>query len=76
MDSTINAICSAIESEATAVRQYTERITTAIQLESTERSADTFEKLRLDHVEHLQELCIELTRLLASLAPKRESEET
>lgn len=75
MDDTISALCSAIQCEAASVRQYTSRITTAIRYETTERSADTFEKLRLDHVQHLQELCIELTRLVSAVTPTPESEE-
>lgn len=74
MDDTISSLCSAIQCEAASVQQYGERIMTAKRYETTKRSAETFEKLRLDHVEHLQELCVELTRIATTATPTAESE--
>lgn len=75
MDEAIKSLCEVIQGETMAIQGYTDRITVAIQHEMTEKTADVYEKLRLDHVEHLQTLCIELTRLISAVTIIPDSEE-
>lgn len=75
MDEAIKSLCKAIQGETRAIQGYTDHITVAIQYEMTEKTADVYEKLRLDHVEHLQSLCIELTRLVSAVTLTPESED-
>ena len=66
MNETIKNICQALKEEADAVISYTDKISATLQVEGTDATVQTFEKIRLDELEHIQHLTLELTRLLTS----------
>lgn len=66
MNETIKNICQALKEEADAVISYTDKIADTSQVEGTDATVQTFEKIRLDELEHIQHLTLELTRLLTS----------
>lgn len=66
MDEAIKNICQALKEEADAVISYTDKISATSEHEGMEDTAMQFAKIRLDEVEHIQNLTLELTRLMAS----------
>lgn len=66
MDEVIKNICQALKEEAEAVISYTDKISSTSEAEGMEAVAMQFAKIRLDEVEHIQNLTLELTRLMAS----------
>lgn len=68
MNDTIKTICQALKQEAEAVISYTDRIALLAAVAETKSSMICFEKARLDCVEHIQNLCLELTKLTAGEA--------
>ena len=62
MNEAIKNICMALKEEADAIISYTDKI-------ESYKDSDTeqiFETIRLDEVEHVQNLCLELTRIITS----------
>lgn len=62
MNEAIKNICMALKEEADAIISYTDKI-------ESSKDSDTeqiFETIRLDEVEHVQNLCLELTRIITS----------
>lgn len=68
MDEAIKNLCIALKEEAEAVISYTDKISSATQAEGMEGIAQRFEMIRIDEVEHIQNLTIELTRLMSDAA--------
>ena len=66
MDEAIKNICQLLKEESEAVSSYTERISEIFGQEGTEAIVQRLEMIRLDEVEHIQNLTIELTRLMSS----------
>ena len=66
MDNAIKSVCETLKEEAEAVISYTEKITDLGSDESTKDTAQKLEEIRLDEVEHIQKLCLELTKILTS----------
>ena len=64
MDETLKNICQALKEEADAVISYTDKISSTSKAEGMESVAMQFASIRLDEVEHVQNLAIELTRLM------------
>lgn len=64
MDEAIKNICQALKEEADAVIGYTDKISSISETEGMEPVAMQFASIRLDEVEHIQNLAIELTRLM------------
>lgn len=64
MDEAIKNICQALKEEADAVISYTDKISSTSKTEGMEPVAMQFASIRLDEVEHIQNLAIELTRLM------------
>lgn len=74
MDEVIKNICQALKEEAEAVISYTDKISCTSEIEGMEAVSMQFAKIRLDEVEHIQNLAIELTRLMVTDAePAAES---
>lgn len=65
MDETIKNICAALKEEAEAVIGYTDKIIATTQSEGMESATQRFEMIRLDEVEHIQNLTLELTKLMS-----------
>lgn len=74
MDELIKNICVALKEEAEAVISYTDKITSATQAGNAGSVSQVFEMIRLDEVEHIQNLTLELTKLM-SYATEGESDE-
>jgi hypothetical protein len=74
MDEAIKSLCAALKEEAEAVISYTDKITSVVSGKSADDTAGVFEAIRLDEIEHIQKLCIELTRLVTT-APETKQEE-
>ena len=66
MDEAIKNICQALKAEADAVISYTDKVSCTSEIEGMEAVTMQFAKIRLDEVEHIQNLTLELTRLMAS----------
>ena len=66
MDEAIKNICQALKEEADAVISYTDKVSCTSEIEGMEAVTMQFAKIRLDEVEHIQNLTLELTRLMAS----------
>lgn len=66
MDEAIKNICQALKEEADAVISYTDKISSTSEIEGMDATAMQFAKIRLDEVEHIQNLTLELTKLMAS----------
>lgn len=64
MDEAIKNICQALKEEADAVISYTDKISSTSEAEGMEPVTMQFASIRLDEVEHIQNLAIELTRLM------------
>ena len=62
MNEAIKNICQALKEEADAVISYTDKISGTSETEGMEAVTMQFAKIRLDEVEHIQNLAIELTR--------------
>lgn len=66
MDEVIKSICNSLKEEAEAVSEYTDRISKASHVEGFGATVELFEKTRLDEVEHMQNLVIELTKIMST----------
>lgn len=66
MDEVIKNICQALKEEADAVISYTDKIARTSAVEGMDATAMQFGQIRLDEVEHIQNLTLELTKLMAS----------
>lgn len=66
MDEIIKTICQSLKEEAEAVISYTEKIAAIATVEGGNKTAHAMEKIRLDEIEHIQNLCLELTKLMIS----------
>lgn len=66
MDEAIKNICIALKEEAEAVISYTDKIIATSQIENAGSAAQRFEMIRLDEVEHIQHLTLELTKMLSA----------
>ena len=65
MDEAIKIICHALKEEAEAVISNTEKIEHLLNVETTGTTISTLEISRLNAVEHIQSLTIELTKLMS-----------
>lgn len=65
MDEVIKNICQALKEEADAVISYTDKIAAISKAEGMGETVQTLAMTRLDEVEHIQNLTIELTRLMS-----------
>ena len=59
----INAVCNELIAEAEAIMKYTGDL--ELLKDGAPKLTDTFQELRLDELEHIQELAIALSELLA-----------
>lgn len=66
MNEAIKDVCTALKEEAEAVISYTDKIAASPVNEATSGTKQTFEEIRLDEVEHIQKLCLELTKIITS----------
>lgn len=66
MNEVIKNICQALKEEAEAVISYTDKICSTSQTEGMGATVQTMALIRLDEVEHIQNLTLELTKLMAS----------
>ena len=66
MDEVIKNICTALKEEAEAVISYTDKISASASTEGGSGSTQVMENIRLDEVEHIQNLTLELTKLMTS----------
>lgn len=64
MDEAIKNICQALKEESDAVISYTDKISSTSEVEGMESVTMQFASIRLDEVGHIQNLAIELTRLM------------
>lgn len=71
MQEQINKICLALKKETEAVIDYT-NLLNATEKEEHKRA---FEVIRLDAVEHIQQLTLELTKMIVSEPVEEEKEE-
>ena len=65
MDELIKSLCEALIEEAEAVMKNTDRITTTLGKNGPVEAVQTFAINRLDAVEHIQNLTVRLTNVLA-----------
>ena len=75
MDEVIKNICQALKEEADAVISYTDKISSTNQTEGTEETAQRLDMIRLDEVEHIQNLTLELTKLMSTATEGGEGNE-
>ena len=74
MDVVIKNICQALKEEAEAIICYTDKIRCTSEVNGAEAVVMQLAKIRLDEVEHIQNLTLELTRLMmADTEPAAES---
>ena len=74
MDVVIKNICQALKEEAEAIISYTDKIRCTSEVNGAEAVVMQLAKIRLDEVEHIQNLTLELTRLMmADTEPAAES---
>ena len=66
MDDIIKTICEALIEKAEAVIKSTERITDTMEFHGPVAAVKTFALNRLDEVEHIQNLTLELTNVLST----------
>ncbi|MFR1711282.1 MAG: hypothetical protein ACLSWE_03825 [[Clostridium] symbiosum] len=64
MDVVIKNICQALKEEAEAIISYTDKIRCTSEVNGAEAVVMQLAKIRLDEVEHIQNLTLELTRLM------------
>lgn len=75
MDEVIKDICQTLKEEVDAVISYQDKITIANVTEGAEKYAQIMESNLLDKVSHIQNLCLELTRVVTDnvkVEPKNE----
>lgn len=65
MNEAIKNICQCLKEEAEAVISYTDKLTAIESTEGAEATAQTLALIRLDEVEHIQNLTLELTKLMS-----------
>lgn len=75
MDETIKNLCTALKEEAEEVISYTDKISAVSQTEGMESAAQMFEMIRLDKVEHIQNLTLEITKLMSGTADSGQTDE-
>ena len=75
MDETIKNLCTALKEEAEAVISYTDKISAVSQTEGMESVAQMLEMIRLDKVEHIQNLTLEITKLMSGTADSGQPDE-
>lgn len=66
MDEVIKNICNALKEEAESVISYTDRISATSAVEGADATVQTLALIRLDEVEHIQNLTIELTKMMST----------
>lgn len=66
MDEAIKNICNALKQEADAVISNTDRIYSTLTEDDTDDAAQVFSMIRLDGVEHIQNLTLALTKQIMS----------
>ena len=66
MEDIIKTICEALIEKAEAVIKSTERITDTLESHGPVTAVKTFALNRLDEVEHIQNLTLELTNVLST----------
>lgn len=72
MNESIKTICQLLKEEAEAIISYTEKISALDQMEGMESTKQELDMIRLDEVEHVQKLTLELTRLVMDNPPDPE----
>ena len=73
--SIIEVICNELIAEATAVKEYTKDIEEMLKYTNGTKTADLFDRIRIDEVEHIQKLALSLTECFFE-AEATSSEET
>lgn len=68
MNETIIALCRELTEEAGAIAKYTEDIAGIEKLDHG--AAEVFKDIRLDELEHIQKLALELTRVISEAEPE------
>ena len=66
MDEVIKNICNALKEEAEAVISYTDKISATSAVEGMDATVQALALIRLDEVEHIQNLTIELTKMMST----------
>lgn len=66
MNDVIKSLCQALQEEAEAVKGYTDKISSTPENEATKGALTTFAINRLDAVEHIQNLTLQLTKLMSN----------
>lgn len=66
MDEVIKNICNALKEEAEAVINYTDRISSTSAVEGMDATVQMLALNRLDEVEHIQNLTLELTKMMSA----------
>ena len=66
MDEVIKNICNALKEEAEAVISYTDQISSTSAVEGMDATVLALALIRLDEVEHIQNLTIELTKMMST----------
>ncbi len=66
MDEVIKNICNALKEEAEAVISYTDKISSTATIEGIGATVQVFDLIRLNRVEHIQNLTIELTKMMSA----------
>lgn len=66
MDEVIKNICNALREEAEAVSSYTDKISSISDVEGMDATVQALALIRLDEVEHIQNLTIELTKMMST----------
>lgn len=66
MEEVIKNICQALKEEADAVISYTDKISSTASVEGMDATVQTMAMIRLDEVEHIQNLTLELTKLMST----------
>lgn len=66
MDGVIKNICNALKEEAEAVISYTDKISATSAVEGMDATVQALALIRLDEVEHIQNLTIELTKMMST----------
>lgn len=66
MDNVIKTICDAIQMEAAAVKRYTDSISAVSSQEDNKGIKSTFAINRMNAVEHIQNLTIELSKQISN----------
>lgn len=66
MNESIKTVCQALKEQADAVISLTDKINQILQLNDNKDSAKTLEIIRLDEIEHIQNLTLEVTKIISS----------